>query len=252
MNLSLCMKALGDSTRFAIFQQLLVRKHCTRSLSRQMGITEAAVSQHLKVLREAGLIYGEKYGYHKHYLPSPSAMEFLADAFEQMRQTAMNMSAAFQPCQCEFRELPEGTIPNIIEKETDTMRIAVTYENGEIFQHFGHTEQFKLYDVQNGTIIREQIVDTNGSGHGALAGFLKAAQAEALICGGIGMGARMALDEAGIQVYAGVQGKADEAALALAEERLDYDPNARCTHHEHHEGDCGHEHCEEHQCRGNE
>ena len=131
------------------------------------------------------------------------------------------------------------------------MRIAATYENGEIFQHFGHTEQFKLYDVEDGAIVNTQIVDSNGSGHGMLAGFLKEAKVDALICGGIGMGAQMALAEAGIQLYAGVQGLADEAAKALAEGRLEYDPDARCEHHEHHGGDCGHDHCAEHHCRGN-
>ena len=131
------------------------------------------------------------------------------------------------------------------------MRIATTYENGEIFQHFGHTEQFKLYDVEDGAIVNTQIVDSNGSGHGMLAGFLKEAKVDALICGGIGMGAQMALAEAGIRLYAGVQGPADEAAKALAEGRLEYDPNARCDHHEHHGGDCGHDHCAEHHCRGN-
>lgn len=75
------------------------------------------------------------------------------------------------------------------------MRIAITYEEGNIFQHFGHTEQFKFYDVEDGKIVSSQVVDTNGSGHGALAGFLKAAGADALICGGIGMGAQMALAE---------------------------------------------------------
>ncbi len=139
----------------------------------------------------------------------------------------------------------------MIEKEKNIMRIAVTYDNGEIFQHFGHTEQFKLYDVQDGKIVNEQVVNTNGSGHGALAGFLQAAQADALICCGIGMGAQMALADAGIKLYAGVQGSADEAAKALAEGRLEYDPDARCDHHEHHGGDCGHEHCAEHQCGGN-
>ena len=89
---------------------------------------------------------------------------------------------------------------NIDQKGTNIMRIAVTYENGEIFQHFGHTEQFKLYDVEDGKIVSEQIVPTNGSGHGALAGFLKAAQADALICGGIGMGAQTALAEAGVKL----------------------------------------------------
>ena len=77
------------------------------------------------------------------------------------------------------------------------MKIAVTYENGNVFQHFGHTEQFKLYDVQDGKVVSSQVVDTNGSGHGALAGFLAAHQVEALICGGIGGGAQMALAQAG-------------------------------------------------------
>jgi predicted Fe-Mo cluster-binding NifX family protein len=118
------------------------------------------------------------------------------------------------------------------------MRIAVTYENGEIFQHFGHSEQFKLYDVAEGKITNIQIVDTNGSGHGALAGFLQAAKVDALICGGIGMGAQIALADVGIRLYAGVQGSADAAAQALAEGALEYDPNARCDHHDH-GGDCG-------------
>ncbi|MBE6996855.1 MAG: DUF134 domain-containing protein, partial [Ruminococcaceae bacterium] len=124
-----------------------------------------------------------------------------------------------------YRLGDQGT-EHITEKETDTMRIAVTYENGAIFQHFGHTEQFKLYDVADGKIVSEQIVGTNGSGHGALAGFLKAAQADALICGGIGLGAQEALAEAGIKLYAGVTGSADAAAKALAEGTLAYDPNA--------------------------
>lgn len=150
---------------------------------------------------------------------------------------------------CEFAPAP---VPeNIPKKGNNAMRIAVTYENGEIFQHFGHTAQFKLYDVEDGKLVREQIVDTNGSGHGALAGFLRAAQVDALICGGIGMGAQMALDDAGIQLFAGVQGNADQAALALAEGHLVYDPDAHCDHHEHHEGDCGHDHCAEHHCHGN-
>ena len=151
---------------------------------------------------------------------------------------------------CEFA--PTEIDQNIMEKGNDTMRIAVTYENGEVFQHFGHSEQFKLYDAENGKIVGEQVVDTNGSGHGALAGFLQAVKVDALICGSIGMGAQMALADAGIRLYAGVQGSADTVARALAEGRLEYDPNARCDHHGHHHGgDCGHDHCAEHQCHGN-
>ena len=148
-------------------------------------------------------------------------------------------------------QLDDQGTERIDKKGDNSMRIAVTYENGEIFQHFGHTEQFKLYDVENGVIVNTQIVDSNGSGHGLLAGFLKEAHVDALICGGIGMGAQMALAEAGVKLYAGVQGPADAAAQALAEGRLDYDPDARCDHHEHHGGDCGHDHCAEHHCRGN-
>ncbi len=151
---------------------------------------------------------------------------------------------------CEFE--PVEIRQTIMEKGSNTMRIAVTYENGEVFQHFGHCAQFKLYDVEDGKIVKEQVVDTNGSGHGALAGFLKAAKADALICGGIGMGAQMALAEAGIRLYAGVTGNADAAAKSLAVGNLEYDPDARCDHHgHHHDGDCGHENCADHHCAGN-
>ncbi len=148
---------------------------------------------------------------------------------------------------------PPADIPQEIKIKGDNiMRIAVTYENGEIFQHFGHTAQFKLYDVEDGKIVKEQVVGTGGSGHGMLAGFLQTANADALICGGIGMGAQMALADAGIRLYAGVQGSADEAAKALAAGALEYDPDAHCDHHEHHDGDCGHDRCEEHRCGGDQ
>ena len=130
------------------------------------------------------------------------------------------------------------------------VRIAVTYEDGNIFQHFGHTAQFKVYDVSEGCVISAVIVDTNGHGHGALAGFLQAAQVDALICGGIGGGARVALDGAGIAVYGGVSGDADEAVEALLAGELNFDPCARCSHHDHHGGDhaCGSHGCGSHSC----
>ena len=150
---------------------------------------------------------------------------------------------------CEFT--PIEITQTMIEKRYNTMRVAVTYENGQIFQHFGRTEKFKLYDIAEGKIVNEQIVDTNGTGHGALAGFLQAAKADALICGGIGRGAQIALEEAGIRLYGGVQGSADDAAAAFAAGSLTFDPDVHCDHHEHHEGDCGHDHCGEHHCKGN-
>ena len=125
------------------------------------------------------------------------------------------------------------------------MRIAVTYENGQIFQHFGRTEQFKIYDVRDGTVVSSKVVGTNGSGHGALAGVLTALKADALVCGGIGGGAQAALAAAGIQLYGGVSGEADHAVQALLKGELDFDANARCDHHDHH----GAEHiCGEHGC----
>ena len=135
-------------------------------------------------------------------------------------------------------------------KGENTMRVAVTYENGEIFQHFGHTEQFKVYDIEDGKILSSEIVDTNGSGHGALAGVLNALKVDALICGGIGGGAQMALAQAGIRLYGGVSGSADAAVQALAEGKLDFDPNVHCDHHDHHgEGhSCGSHSCGSHTC----
>ena len=140
------------------------------------------------------------------------------------------------------------------KKGENVMRIAVTYENGEVFQHFGHTEQFKLYDAENDAVVSSQVVDTNGSGHGALAGFLAAHHVDALICGGIGGGARTALAQAGIQLYPGVSGDADQAVAALLAGQLSYDPDTVCSHHEHDHGhDCAtHDCAQDHQgCPGN-
>ena len=130
------------------------------------------------------------------------------------------------------------------------MRIAVTYENGQIFQHFGHTEYFKVYEVENGQIQELGVFPTNGSGHGALAGFLSQLKADVLICGGIGGGAQVALAEAGIALYAGVSGSADAAVAALLTGELTYVRNATCSHHDHGEGhDCG-SHCGSHDHQG--
>jgi len=130
------------------------------------------------------------------------------------------------------------------------MKIAVTYENGQVFQHFGHSEQFKLYDVEDGKIINSQVVGTDGNGHGALAGLLSGRGVDALICGGIGMGAQNALAQAGIKLYGGVSGSADDAVNALLAGNLNYDADVHCDHHDHEHGQCGENHngCGGHSC----
>ena len=129
------------------------------------------------------------------------------------------------------------------------MKIAVTYDAGMIFQHFGHTASFKIYEVENGTVVSSQVVDTHGSGHGALAGFLRDQGVDTLICGGIGGGAQMALAEAGIQFYGGVSGDADEAVEDLLSGQLQYNPNVRCSHHDHGGSHtCGNHGCVSHSC----
>ncbi len=120
------------------------------------------------------------------------------------------------------------------------MRIAATYENGQIFQHFGRTEQFKVYDVQDGRIIASEIVGSNGIGHGALAGLLADKAIEVLICGGLGGGALNALTNAGITVVAGAEGDADQAVESYLRGEL-VSSGANCDHHHHGEGhECGH------------
>lgn len=147
---------------------------------------------------------------------------------------------------------PAGTEPT--QQEETKMRIAVTYENGTIFQHFGHTEQFKVYEVQGGKVTGSAVVSAGGSGHGALAGFLCAQGVDTVVCGGIGGGAQQALAAAGIRLYGGVHGDADEAVQALLSGSLAYDPEVRCSHHDAAHGEeghvCGEHGCGEHTCGG--
>ena len=121
------------------------------------------------------------------------------------------------------------------------MKIAVTYQDGDIFQHFGHTEFFKIYDIENTDIVKTEIVSTNGSGHGALAQFLHEHSVDTLICGGIGGGAINALTQAGITVYAGAQGSCDACVEALIAGTLAQTGEATCDCHGH-----DHEHTREH------
>ena len=125
------------------------------------------------------------------------------------------------------------------------MRIAATYENGNIFQHFGRTESFKVYDVEDGKVLSSKVIGSGGVGHGALAGLLADNTIDVLICGGLGGGAMNALADAGITVVAGAEGNADEAVEAYLRGEL-VSSGANCDHHHHEEGhSCGHHDGEE-------
>ena len=119
------------------------------------------------------------------------------------------------------------------------MKIAATYDNGNIFQHFGKTETFKVYEVEDNKVVSSEVISSNGTGHGALAGLLAEQGISVLICGGIGGGAQTALAEAGIEVCSGAQGNTDEAVETYLKGELT-SAGTTCDHHHHEEGhSCG-------------
>ena len=134
------------------------------------------------------------------------------------------------------------------------MIVAVTYENGKVFQHFGHTKQLKIYDIENNNIKQERIIGVNENGHEALVELLSNNEVQILICGGIGSGAKEGLEKANIKFYSGVLGNADNALKNLLNKKLKYNENAHCEYHEHNENSCNEHKCNEdkHGCSGNE
>ena len=137
------------------------------------------------------------------------------------------------------------------------MKIAVTYDNGNVFQHFGKTEFFKVYEVEDNKVVSSEVIGSNGTGHGALAGLLADRNVDVLICGGIGGGAQAALAEAGVELCAGAEGDTDQVVEAYLKGEL-VSTGANCDHHHGEEHSCGdHEdghscgdHGEEHSCGG--
>ena len=129
--------------------------------------------------------------------------------------------------------------------------IAVTMEDGRIFQHFGHTRWFELYEIKGGAVASHRTLDAEGSGHSALGGLLRANGVNLLICGCIGGGAKNVLAAAGIELISGVSGPADEAVKLYLEGRLHGDPSAECRRHDHGDHECGHHDGAPHgECRG--
>lgn len=130
------------------------------------------------------------------------------------------------------------------------MKLAVTYDNGQVFQHFGKTQQFKIYDIQDGKVGPSLVTGTGGQGHGALAGLLRGLGISVLICGGIGPGAQDALKSLDITVIPGITGDVDQAAQDFVDGKLVPNTEALCNHH--HDGpahSCGDHGCGEHTCQ---
>ena len=133
--------------------------------------------------------------------------------------------------------ISEG-VEKSITRRFKMKKIAVAYDKGQIFQHFGKTEEFKVYEIEDGKVVSSQVIGSNGAGHGALAEFLSKESVEVLICGGIGGGAQSALADAGIEIFAGAKGDADAAVDSYLKGELE-DAGVTCDHHDH-EGGCGH------------
>lgn len=130
------------------------------------------------------------------------------------------------------------------------MKLAVTYDNGQVFQHFGKTQQFKIYDIQDGKVGPSMVTGTGGQGHGALAGLLRGLGISVLICGGIGPGAQDALKSLDITVIPGITGDADQAVQDFVDGKLVPNTEALCNHH--HDGPahtCGDHGCGTHTCQ---
>lgn len=160
-------------------------------------------------------------------------------------------SAGFGCRRCGVWENGRDMMPYRTERNDRKMIVAVPYdvETGEVFQHFGKSQYFKVYALADGKVQDSAVYSTNGQGHGALAGVLAELEADALICGGIGGGAQSALAMMGIRLFNGVSGSADAAVEAFLAGQLSFNPDASCHHHDHdhdHDGECCGHHDQDH------
>ncbi len=125
------------------------------------------------------------------------------------------------------------------------MKFAVTCENNEVFQHFGHTPEFAVFETDGDKIVSETRLSCGTTGHGALAGLLSEGGIELLICGGIGGGAINALAQAGIQVVGGAEGPVRSVAEDYLTGKLVVREDYHCNHHHNGEHNC---HDSDHSC----
>lgn len=256
-DLSAVLEAISDETRFSILTILLRHDVCSGALARRLGISDAAVSQHMRVLRDAGLVASERRGYFTHYSVDRDALRALSALLESMADyERLPCDPDLEGCTKRERCSSEkcstgcpkastgsrcaGCTMCLRSHDGDTMKVAVTYENGEIFQHFGRTQYFKVYEVSDGKVLSSEVVDNQGRGHGELVGVLRQLGVSVLICGGLGGGAKQGLEASGIRVCSGNVGDADAVVKAFAEGTLDTSSQATCNHHgEDHQCTCG-------------
>ena len=108
MDIPRILKALADNTRIQIIKSLLSQSSCGKGLARKTGISEAAVSQHIKILKEAGLLSGEKRGYRMHYSVNTDVLEEVSEFFSILAKTPREEVCNTGQCSCKNEDKKEG------------------------------------------------------------------------------------------------------------------------------------------------
>ncbi|MDD5936306.1 MAG: NifB/NifX family molybdenum-iron cluster-binding protein [Clostridiales bacterium] len=110
------------------------------------------------------------------------------------------------------------------------MRVAVSYDNGNIFNHVGDAKEFKIYDIEDGKIVSTEVLKSSGSGRAMVVDFVSTHFCDVLICNEICSGAKGAVNEAGTKVYGAVTGNADDAVEKLIQNQLEDGDTVICHH----------------------
>ena len=96
------IRAMGDPKRFRLLQLMSQRGYCVSALAHASGQSESSVSQHLKILREAGLVFGVKRGYYTHYAVDKEVLSAVIEELQCM------LTCKHKPCEGAFYGCPEA------------------------------------------------------------------------------------------------------------------------------------------------